>query len=368
MVWNEPGKNNKDPWDGEGHSPDLERWVKNIQQRLTSLFGGKRPRRGTMHPATLLWIVPVLVIAWLVSGFYTVSAGDRSVVLVFGRAVATVQSGLHWHFPWPVGGQVTVPGVDQGRDYVHVYNQLVTQDGNVVVVAAQVHYQIANIKDYLFKVSAPGTEEPGARTLFGALTDSAIRVAVARSTLADILGKGRDQTEAEAHDLLQAALQDNDAGIAVTRLVFQRVDVPDTVSSAYADVRKARQDSQQLQDNAHVYASRVVAEAQGTSDADVAEANAYRITRISEAHADVARFNEIFDAYRANPGLTRDQLYLQTMEDVLGQVNKVIVDSHNGNVTVQFAQPATDASSTEPPANIPAKPPASTNNGKGKKK
>lgn len=340
MVWNEPGKNNKDPWESEGHSPDLEQLVKNIQRRLAGLFGGKRPGRNGMPSFTLLWIVPLLVIVWLASGFYTVAAGDRSVVFLFGRAGAILQPGLHWHFPWPAGGQVTVSGVDQGRDYTHLYNQLVTQDGNVVVIVVQVHYQISNLRDYLFKVSAPGAEETGSRTLFEALTDSAVRTAIARNTLADILGSGRDQAEALAHDLLQTSLQRNDTGIAVTRLAFQKVNVPDAVAAAYADVLKAQQDAQQYQDNAQVYANQIVTEAKGTSDSDVTEANAYRVTRIAEAQADVARFNEILGAYRAEPAITRDQLYLQTMQKVLGKVNKVIVDAHNGNVSVQFAAPS----------------------------
>jgi modulator of FtsH protease HflK len=289
------------------------------------------------------------------------------VALVFGQAGAPMQPGLHWNFPWPIGAQITVTGVDQGRDYVHLYNQLVTRDGSVAVIAAQVHYQISDLRDYLFKVSAPGTDETGSKALFDALTDSAIRTAVARSTLADVLGNGRDQVEAEAHDLLQAALQRNDAGIAVTRLVFQRVDVPDSVASAYADVRKAEQDAQQLQDDANVYANRVVAEAKGTKDADVTEANAYRVTQTSEAQADVARFEEILGAYRAEPALTHDQLYLQAMQDVLGKVNKVVVDTRSGNVSVQFVRPAKTVS-PETSENANVKPKTSANDGKGHKR
>ncbi|HET7396503.1 MAG TPA: FtsH protease activity modulator HflK [Gammaproteobacteria bacterium] len=367
MVWNEPGKNGKDPWENGEHSPDLERLVKNIQHRLSTLFGGKRPGRGGVHAVNVLWVLPLLVAAWLASGFYTVAAGDRSVAMVLGRAGAPVQPGLHWHFPWPIGAQVTVAGVDQGHDYVHLYNELVTQDGSVVTVAVHVHYQISDIRDYLFKVSAPGTDDTGAKVLFDALTDSAIRTAVARHTLAEMLGNGRDQAEAEAHDLLQTALQHNDAGIAVTRLVFQRVDVPDAVSAAYGDVRKAEEDARQLQDDAQVYANRVVAEAKGISDADVTEADAYKVTRTSEAQADVARFDEILSAYRAEPALTRDQLYLQTLQEVLGKVNKVVVDTRSGNVSVQLMQPAASAVAAKTPADTAAKPKAAADNDKGHK-
>lgn len=368
MVWNEPGKNGKDPWESGEHSPDLERLVKNIQHRLRALFGGRRPGRNGMSATTLLWTLPVLVVVWVASGLFTVAAGDRSVVFVMGRAGAIMQPGLHWHVPWPIGSQVTVSGVDQGRDYAHLYNQLVTQDGSVVMVAAQVHYQIADIRNYLFKVSAPGADATGSRVLFEALADSSIRTAVARSTLADMLGSGRDQAETEAHDLLQAALQQNDAGIAVTRLVFQRVDVPNVVASAYADVRKAQQDSRQLQDDAQVYANRVVAEAKGTSDADVTEAGAYRVTRASEAQADAARFDQILDAYRAAPALTRDQLYLQTMQEVLGKVNKVVVDAKNGNVSVQFTQPGTTLTGSKAAGDAATKPATNTGKGTGRKR
>lgn len=354
MVWKEPGKNNnKDPWESGEHSHELERLVKNIQQKLGMLFGGKRPGRNSMHPAMLLWILPLLAIAWLASGFYTVAAGDRGVVFVFGRVTAITQPGLHWRAPWPAGAELALSGVDQGRDYTHQYNQLVTSDGNIAVLVVQVHYQIDDIRDYLFKVAAPGAEDAGSKLLLAALADSAVRGAAARFTLAELLGDGRDQVEAQARDLLQAALQRNDAGIAVTRLAFQRVDVPESVSAAYADVRKAGEDARQLQDKAQVYSNQQVTEAQGESDAQVTEADAYRVTRTSEAKAEVARFKEILAAYRAEPVLTRDQLYLQTMQQVLGKASKVVVDARNGNVTVQFSQPAAiaPASSAAPPAN-----------------
>lgn len=338
MVWNEPGKNNnKDPWESGGHSPDLERLVRNVQRKLNALFGGGKPGGG-MHSITIVWVLPVLLALWLASGFFTVAAGNRSVIMTFGHAGETVRSGLHWHLPWPVGSQITVAGVDQGRDYTHVYNQLITRDGNVISVSAQVHYQIADLRDYLFKVSALTGDGNGSSVLFASLTDSAIRSAVARTPLEAMLGNDRVKTETAAHELLQAALKRNNVGLAATRLVFQRVDVPDSVAAAYAEVRKAKQDSQQLQDSASVYENRVIDEAKGQSDAEVTEANAYRIKQVSEARADVARFNEILDAYRADPSLTREQLYLQTMEDVLGSASKVVVDGH-GNVTVQFSAP-----------------------------
>ena len=352
MVWNEPGKD-KDPWNNANRPPDLERMVKNLQQRLGALFGGKHGGRQHFHAAALWWLLPVIVAAWLISGFYRVAPGNRGVNLVFGSYVDVTQPGLHWHLPWPIGRADIVSGV-QGRDYAHSYNRLLTSDGNIVVVDTLVYYHIEDVRAYLFDVAAPArvrmSTDAGAKALLGGLTDAAVRAAIAHSTLADLLGSGRDAVEARASQSLEIALRPYHAGLAVTRLVFQRVSVPMTVVAAHAGVQKARQDASEAQAAARTYADDLLPRAQATAAAKLTEAEAYRTMRVGQASADTARFDAILAAYRKAPGLTRDELYLQTMQDILGNANKVIVDARNGSVTVQLGQPFAGPQAVSAPA------------------
>ncbi len=354
MVWNEPGKD-KDPWNNANRPPDLERMVKNLQQRLGALFGGKHGGRQHFHAAALWWLLPVIVAAWLISGFYRVVPGNRGVNLVFGSYVNVTQPGLHWHLPWPIGRADIISGV-QGRDYAHSYNRLLTSDGAIVVVDTLVYYHIEDVHAYLFSVATPAHmrmgADAGAKALLGGLTSAAVRAAVAHSVLADLLGSGRDAVEVRARQTLETALRPYHAGLAVTRLVFQRVSVPVTVAAAHADVQKARQDASEAQAAARTYADDLLPQAQAVAAAKLTQAEAYRTTLVGRAGADTARFDAILAAYRKAPGLTRDELYLQTMQDILGGANKVIVDARNGNVTVQFGQPF----ATPQTAPVPAAP------------
>lgn len=354
MVWKEPGKD-KDPWNTTERPPDLERMVKNLQQRLGRLFGGKRGRPHQFHAATLWWLVPVIIVAWLLSGFYRVAPGDHGVNFIFGRFLSAVQPGLHWHAPWPVGRTILVSGVE-GRDYTHTYNRLLTGDDNIVVVDALVHYHVVNLKDFLFNAAVP-TPAPddvgaGVKTLLGQLTDSAIRTAVAHTTLGDIIGDNRDAVESEARERLNAALQPYSLGIAITQLEFQRVTLPETVGNSDADAQAAQQDATQAEDAAHAYANNLLPQAQAEADTKLKEAQAYRTTLVGEAQADTAQFDALLVAYRKTPALIREEVYTQTMQDILANANKVIVDSHNGNVTLQFGHPfqAASAPATSSPA------------------
>lgn len=357
MVWKEPGKD-KDPWNTTERPPDLERLVKSLQQRLGRLFGGKRGRPHQFHAAFLWWLVPVIIIAWMLSGFYRVAPGDRGVNFFFGRFENAVEPGLHWQLPWPVGRVLLVQGV-AGRNYTHTYSHLLTADGNLVVVDAQVRYHVVNLYDFLFNSSiiAPPPEELGAGTkaLLGNLTDAAVRTAVARSTLAGLLGDQRDAVESDARTRLKQALQSYTSGIAVTQLEFQRVSLPDALGSSDADVQTARQDASQAEQAARTYADNLVPQAQAASDLKLKEAEAYRTTLIGQAQADTAGFDAVLAAYRKAPALTRDELYISTMQDILANANKVIVDTHNGSVTVQLGQPFSRAPASTTTPTVPAK-------------
>lgn len=360
MVWKEPGKD-QDPWNSAQRPPDLERMLKNLQQKLGRLFGGRRNGRPRQfHAAILWWVVPVIIIAWMLSGFYRVAPGDRGVNFFFGRFENVTAPGVHWQLPWPVGRVLLVSGV-AGRNYTHTYSRLLTADGNVVVVDTLVRYHVTNLEDFLFNtavVSAP-PQEPGAgaKLLLGDLTDSAVRTAVARTTLGGILGGQRDAVESDARTRLTQALQAYAPGIAVTQLQFQRVSLPDAVASSDTDVQTAKQDADQAQAAARSYAANLVPQAQAAADAKIQAAETFRTTVVGQAQADTAGFDAVLAAYRKAPALTREELYTSTMQDILANANKVIVDTRNGNVTVQLGQPFKPAPVTP---TAPAKTPAAS--------
>ncbi|MGA9855897.1 MAG: FtsH protease activity modulator HflK [Gammaproteobacteria bacterium] len=361
MVWNEPGKD-KDPWNSKERPPDLERIVKNLHKRFGWLFGGKRGGPQRFNIAILWWLLPVITATWLLSGFYKVAPGERGVHFVFGRYTQVVSSGLHWHMPWPIGHADIISGVE-GRDYTRSYNRLITSDGNVVTIDAVAQYHVVDISDYLFNTAvAAGTAESadaGTRALLGILADAAIRTAVAHSTLDNVMGSGQDTVEEDASQRLNALLKQYATGIAVTRLSFQHVSLPESVSSSDADISAAQQDAGQAKTAAQEYADTLLPQVKSEADAKIAEAGLYRTTLMDQAQADITGFDAVLTAYRKAPAVTRDMLYTQTMEEILSNANKVVVDTRSGNVTVQLNQAPQPAKSGMDKKPAPAKNPTS---------
>lgn len=361
MVWKEPGKN-QGPWNSGERPPDFERMVQNLQRRLRALFGGGGGR-GSFHAANLLWLIPLVLAVWLLSGFYSVSANDRGVTLLFGRYAGTSLPGRHWHLPWPAGRVIVVSGA-AGRSYSRSYNRLLTADGEVVSLEATVGYHIDDLRAYLFATAgtepAPAAPDAGSRLLLGALADSTVRSAVAHASFAELQGPGRERVEAAARAALAAAIARSHLGIVMTRLAIQKVDVPGPVRSAYAEVKKAEQDSRQAQDAARRYASSLLPQARQSADRQIEEAKLYKTELLAQAQAEVARFDELLTAYRRAPGLMRDQLYFETMEEVLGKVRKVVMDGRGGNVAVYFGEPLRPARVAAPSAASRAAPAAAS--------
>lgn len=340
MVWNEPGKD-KDPWNSKERPPDLERIVKNLHKRFSWLFGGKRGGPQRFNIAILWWLLPVVIATWLLSGFYKVAPGERGVHFVFGRYTQAVPPGMHWHVPWPIGHADIIGGVE-GRDYTRSYNRLLTSDGNIVKVDAVAQYHVVDMNDYLFNtaVTAGASEsaDTGTRTLLGILVDTAIRATVAHNTLDNVMGSGQDAVEVEAGQRLNALLKAYATGIAVTRLSFQHVSLPESVSSSDADISSAQQDAGQAKTTAQAYADKLLPQVKSEADAKIAEAELYHTALVNQAQADITGFDAVLTAYRKAPALTRDMLYTQAMEEILGNANKVVVDTRSGNVTVQLNQ------------------------------
>jgi modulator of FtsH protease HflK len=213
VVWKEPGKD-KDPWeDGGQGSPDLEKLVDDLHKRFSAIFGRRR-RRGRGRNRVFLWLIPLAVLAWSLSGCYMVDTGDRGVDFLLGRFQSVTTEGLHWHVPWPLGQYQIVSGVDQGTDYLRGYSVLPTADGNAVSVEVSVHYRITDLPQYLFANASPAGGSAAADVI-GNLTDGAVSAAVAHAPLSALMGPGVDAVDNAVREQLLAGLKRYPAGIEV---------------------------------------------------------------------------------------------------------------------------------------------------------
>ena len=345
MVWKEPGKD-KDPWDDGGQaSPDLEKLVAGLQKRFRSLLNSRRNRN--IRGVTYLWLIPLLLAAWLISGLYVVEPGARGVNLLLGRYQATTLPGLHWHVPWPVGARQILGGFDQGADYVRGYNTLLTADGDVVAAEVVVHYRIVDLPTYLYATSSVGGGSAAVEVL-GNLSDAAVSEAVAVVPMSELFGRGVDAVESGVRERLMDALKSRDTGLEVTQVELRKVSMPGPVAAAYSGVTQAELETQKQADEARAYAADVLPRARSEADSRVDDARAYAATVVTRAQGDVAGFKDVLAAYQRAPRVTRESLTLSTFEEILSHVQRVVLIAKDGHVTL----------SLDKPASAPAKPEA----------
>ena len=328
MAWNEPGNNGQDPWGRRGPNqgpPDLDEMLKKLRER----FSGKGPGGsggggggGKLIKGLLPLAVAGVVAIWLLSGFYVVDEQQRGVVLQFGQYVATTDPGLRWHVPTPIQSveRVNVTSVNALTERA----SMLTQDENIVDVSLQVQYRVRSAEEYLFNVRDP------VRTLKEA-TKSAIREVVGKSDMDFILTAGREAVAARTKELLQETIDSYDAGLLVTEVNLEEATAPQAVQGAFADAIKAREDQERLINEAQAYANDILPRARGTAARDVERAQGYRESVVAEAQGETARFRALLTEYRQAPEITRDRLYLDTMNDVLGSTSKIMIDSKAGN-------------------------------------
>lgn len=356
MVWKEPGKD-KDPWeDGGQAAPDLDKLVGDLHKRFSGLF--RRRRRGRRRHRLLLWLVPAALLGWLLTGCYAVDNGDRGMEFLLGRFQSVTAPGLHWHAPWPLGTAAVVADVDQGSDYVRSYNTLLTADGDVVTAEVAVHYRITDLPQYVFGDASPA-DGAGAADVLGNLTDAAVSGAVAQAKLAGLLSTGADGAAAAVDAALTAALKRYPIGVEVDRVSFTKVAAPAPLAAAYASVRQAEAASQQQSDAADAYAADLLPKARGEADGRMEAAKAYAAGLVKRAEGDAAAFADVLAAYRRAPTVTRESLYLSTYEQILGQVDRVVVMSKDGHVTLSLDKPGLPAkspSNPQPAAKAPGPP------------
>jgi membrane protease subunit HflK len=379
MPWNNNNSGwkggNGGPW-GQGPTPgggggggstppDLEEILRRGQDRLRNVLPGGGSSLGGKG-ALLLGLA--LVALWLASGFYRVQPDEQGVVLRFGDLDRTAAPGLNYHLPYPIETALTpkvtfVNRTDVGlrlpeemrrpnspnaaaRD-VPEESLMLTGDENIVDVDFSVFWIISDAADYLFNIQNPeGTVK--------AVAESAMREVVGRSDLQPILTQ-REATEAAVEQLMQATLDSYGAGIQITEVQMQQVDPPAQVIDAFRDVQAARADQERLRNEAQAYANRVVPEARGEAERLRQVGEAYRERVVAEAVGGADRFNSIYEEYRNAPDVTRQRMYLETMERVYGNTDKVIVgDDVGGASGVVPYLPLNELGRRDMPAGQPA--------------
>lgn len=327
MTWNEPGTgddNNKN-----AGPPELDKVFRDLSSKFTSLFGKKNntraPRSGNVTPMNrkllVMGSITVIAVIWLLLGIFIVSPAKRAVVLQFGKYYETVGPGLHW-LPRFIRSQTTV---DVRKIANYSYSaQMLTKDQNIVDVSVVAQYRIANAKDYLYNlVNADNSVQQAIA--------SALRQVMGNTTLDQVLTSGRAVVRQAVEEQLIKILNLYHAGIEITDVALQPARAPSAVKAAFDDAIKAQEDEQRYQNQAQADANRIVPIAQGKAQRILQEAGAYQQKVVLGAKGDVAQFNAIYSVYQLAPKVTKERLYLTTMENVLKNSSKVLVDTKGSN-------------------------------------
>ena len=332
MAWND--NNNQTP-------PELDEVIKDFKNKFNSTFGGKSSgNSGASKSAkgSFKYIFILAFIVWMATGIYIIDPAERGVVLRFGAFQTSTTQGPHWHIPYPVESVYKV-NVEQVRSAeigfrnaqnsysggVSSESLMLTRDENMVDVKLAVQYKIANAQDYLFNVSNP-------ELTLSHVVQSIIRQVVGDNTMDFVLTTGRDQVAQEVKTASQALINDYGLGIQITAVTMQDAQPPVQLKAAFDDVVKAREDEQRYINEARAYANDIVPKARGASQRLLAEAEAYKSEVVSKSEGEAYRFSQILTEYTKAPGVTKERLYRETLEDVLSNTNKVIVDSNSNSL------------------------------------
>jgi membrane protease subunit HflK len=341
MSWNESGggKNAgggpRNPWDRkpENGPPDLDEIVRNLQRRLGGLFGrrGNGPRPvgggdgGPSPVPSIGWgvIAALLVGLWVATGFYQVGAAERAIVTRFGKYVGIAEPGLRWHLPWPVESRLIV----NTQEFLSFTDRtrMLTQDEALVDINLEVQYRRADPVKFAFQIVDP-------QQTLGEVSESAIREIIGRSKLDGVLETGRQEISVRTRELIQRTLDGYNAGIEVMSVNLQDVSVPEQVAPSQKDAIKAREDKEAARVQAERYANEILPKARGTAEQQLLDADAYRARIVADAEGESSRFAQIATEYSKAPAVTRQRLYLETMESVLGNSNKILIDGKAGNM------------------------------------
>lgn len=357
------GDNDRDRNDGQrgdgnrGNNqgpPDLEEVWRDFNQRLTGMFGGKRQNRGMggggggdggpqlpnfsfkQFGGGIGALLALAGVVWLASGIYTVDANQRGVVLRLGEYVQTTEPGLRWRLPYPfetheivdLTGVRTVEVGYRGSERNKVLREslMLTDDENIINIQFAVQYVLKSPENYVFNNRFP--DESVAQA-----AETAMREIVGKSRMDFVLYEGREEIAATAHDLMQRILDRYETGIQISRVTMQNAQPPEQVQAAFDDAVKAGQDRERQKNEGEAYANDVIPRARGTASRLIEEANAYRERVVANAEGEASRFNQVFAEYSRAPEVTRERMYIETMQEVMSNTSKVMIDAKgNGNL------------------------------------
>ncbi len=361
---------------GNSGPPDLDQLWRNFNKKLNNLFkrkggggnvpgggesGGGGPKR---YGGSIGLLVGLLLLLWIGSGFYIVNEGQRGIVLRFGKYVESTQAGLRWHLPYPIEVVESV-NVSQVRTVEIGYRNnvrskvlkeslMLTDDENIIDIQFAVQYILKNPEEFLFN-----NREPENAVLQAA--ETAIREIIGKSKMDFVLYEGREQVAAKATELMQGILDRYKIGIAISKVTMQNAQPPEQVQAAFDDAVKAGQDRERQKNEGQAYANDVIPKAKGNAARLLEEAEGYKQRVIASSEGEASRFKQVLVEYSKAPGVTRDRLYIDMMQQVLTNTSKIMVDQKGGNnllylpldKLIQTSGPST------PPGPVTELPPAS---------
>jgi membrane protease subunit HflK len=328
MAWNEPGKDDKDPWKNKGEKnqgpPDLDDIFKDLGNKFGGIFGGKSSGTGGGKSFSSLGMSLALIVAVLVyafSGFYTIKEAEQGIVLRFGQYAGTVEPGLSWK--WTFAERIIPVDVQTTRD-LPAAGFMLTQDENVVRVEMQIQYRVVNPRDFVFSVT--NADDSLSQSL-----DSALRYVVGHSNMDDILTSGREQIRQSVWQELDKIIAPYNLGLIIVDVNFKDARPPEEVKDAFDDAIAAQEDEIRYIREAEAYQRSIEPRARGRVKRMEQEALAYKEQTVLDAQGEVARFNKLLPEYQAAPEVTRSRMYLASMQKVYSNTSKVMVDVEGGN-------------------------------------
>jgi len=334
---------------GSGRSgqrpPNIDEVVEKIQKLISKLIPGGKS--GGSKP--IIFGLILLIVVWAFSGLYRVLPDEQGVVLRFGKFVTTTQPGLNYHIPYPVETVLTPKvtkvnridigfrsasdsGRSSGVDDVPEESLMLTGDENIVNIDFSVFWVIKDAGKFLFKIQSPVETVKAAG-------ETAMREVIAKSNLQPILTAGRSKIEVEVQEIIQRLLDEYESGIQITQVQTQKADPPDQVIDSFRDVQAARADMERSKNEAEAYANDVIPRARGDAAKILQEAEAYKKQVVAAAEGEASRFVAIYNEYAKAKQVTQERMYLETMEKVLADIDKVIIDRKAGGVVPYLPLP-----------------------------
>jgi membrane protease subunit HflK len=328
MAWNEPGKDDKDPWKNKGGKnqgpPDLDELLKDLGNKVGGVFGGKSSGSGggkSFSSVGMSLALVVVVLVYAFSGFYTIKEAEKGIVLRFGQYAGTVEPGLSWK--WTFVDRIIPVDIQTTRD-LPAAGFMLTQDENVVRVEMQIQYRVVDPRAYTFSVT--NADDSLSQSL-----DSALRYVVGHAIMDDILTSGREQIRQSVWEELDKIIAPYNLGLIVVDVNFKDARPPEEVKDAFDDAIAAQEDEIRYIREAEAYSRGIEPRARGRVKRMEQEALAYKEQTVLDAEGEVARFNKLLPEYQSAPEVTRRRMYLASMQKVYSNTSKVMIDVEGGN-------------------------------------